>query len=44
VINSNKKTTDDWGVEGYQIPNFNANFDKPITFKMTKGSPKDFIT
>eukprot|EP00347_Sterkiella_histriomuscorum_P001625 403371309 len=44
VINSSKKITDDWGVSGYTIPKFNAHFDKPITFKISKENPQDFIS
>ena len=44
VISSNKKTADDWGVEGYSLPKFNANLDKPISFKMSIGKPTDFIS
>jgi hypothetical protein len=38
VINSNKKVTDDWGVEGYNLPKYNAHLDKPITYKIPKGT------
>jgi hypothetical protein len=29
MVNSNKKKTEDWGLEGYSIPKFNPYLDKP---------------
>ena len=35
---------DDWGVQGYQIPKFNAFLDKSPVFKISQSKDRDFIT
>jgi hypothetical protein len=36
VINSGNSNNDDWGLEGYQFPKFNAFMEKPPGFKIIK--------
>jgi hypothetical protein len=43
VVNSNKKVNDDWGLEGYKIPKFNAHLDKSLAAKMTKSNEKTYL-
>lgn len=44
VINSSKKTTDEWGIKGYTIPKFNARLDHSPTFIISKSKPNNFIS
>lgn len=44
VVNSNKKTNDDWGLQGYTIPKFNAHLDKPPNVKIMKSKQNDFLS
>ena len=43
VINSSRKVTDDWGVQGYYLPKFDAKLDKSTTYKIGKASPGNFM-
>lgn len=54
MVNSSKKCSDNWGMEGYEYsrplhPNFPekpTNYNKPFGYSITKdsGKPQDFIS
>ncbi len=46
MVASSKKTNDEWGVEGYEYVKYNAHFDKPTVFSISKdsGKPRDYIS
>jgi len=43
VVASANRNNDDWGVEGYQLPHFNAFLDKPPGFKIMKTRTRDVL-
>lgn len=43
IVKSNKKSNDDWGVKGYNIPKFNCELDKALNYSFAKGKNKNFI-
>ena len=47
MVNSTKKTNDEWGVKGYEYSKYNSHLDKPTVFsiaKETPGKPRDYIS
>lgn len=43
MINSANRNNDDWGLEGYSLPKFNAFMDKPPNFKIVKNRTRDLL-
>jgi hypothetical protein len=43
VINSSKKSNDDWGLQGYSIPKYNAHLDKPPKIQIQKNKIATFL-
>ena len=46
MVSSSKKVDDEFGIEGYEYPKFNAHMNKPSVFSIAKdtGKPKDYIS
>lgn len=43
VINSSNRGSDDWGIDGYSLPKFNAHLDKPPGFKIVNNRTRDVM-
>lgn len=44
IINSSRKSNDDFGLEGYSISKYNAFQEKPKAFKIVNSKKKDYIS
>ena len=46
MVNSSKENNDSWGVPGYTYVQYNAHYDKPTVFSISKdvGKPRDYIS
>ena len=43
MVKSSKRSNDDWGVKGYNIPKFNHHLDKPLNYTFAKGKLINFL-